>query len=622
MFNAPLQNLFQDHAALATLFTLTVIIVAGVTAQVAANYARIPAIGPLLLTGLILGPAGAAIVQPDLMGEDLRVVIRAAVAIVVFEGGMMLDVREIRHASRAVLGLVTVGLLITTALAGLASRLLIGWSWELSILFGAIVSVTGPTVIQPILQRVKVNRRVGITLKSEAIIADPLGVILAAVIFTAITNPRGWQHAGPNALATLGIGALAGLVVAALVWLTAGRFRLLPAQFTRIAILGAALTAYTAAELAAPEAGVLAVAVAGLAIGTLEIPHKNTVEEFKGDLASLAIAAVFILLAASLDLVDIVELGWRGLAVVALVMLAVRPIRVFLSTMGSELRTNEKLFISFLGPRGIVAASVAAFFALRLSDLGHADGRFIEALVFAVILGTVLIEGSAAGWLARVLNVMPQHIIIVGADAVGRRLAADLAAANESVSLIDTNVESLKHAASVPGVHVLAEDATNTDVLKRAGAADAKCLVAATSSDKVNLLICELARASFQVPRLVALVSSENSRAAFEVANIEVVDPHEATANTFENLLLRPSLYRLLTESGGKELVEEVAITSPVAIGRTLADLQMENVVMVALRRGESLIVPEGGTRLSQGDVVTLLGSENALEAARHQLRA
>src|SRR5690606_32811354 len=158
----------------------------GTSAQIIADRIRIPATGPLLLAGLIFGKAGIGLIQPEVLGTVLSVVIKAAVAIVIFEGGMLLDVREVRHASRAVIGLVTVGLLITTPLAGGLAHFFFGWGWGLSFLFGAIVSVTGPTVITPILQRVRVNRRVKMTLESESIIADPLGVILAALVFTAI----------------------------------------------------------------------------------------------------------------------------------------------------------------------------------------------------------------------------------------------------------------------------------------------------------------------------------------------------------------------------------------------------------------------------------------------------
>jgi NhaP-type Na+/H+ or K+/H+ antiporter len=616
----------NGHApALAVLATLVLVLLVGTTAQILADRLRAPATGPLLIAGLLFGPAALGLVQPEVLGVTLRVIVRAAVAVVIFEGGLLLNVGEIRHTSRAVAGLVSFGLLITTALAGLLAHLLLGWSWELSLLFGAIVSVTGPTVITPILQRVRVNRRVRSTLESESVIADPLGVILAALVFTAITTPGGWGYAAGHALMTLLAGALVGASVAALVWVLAGRFRLLPAKFARLGILGAALFAYTVAELLAHEAGVLAAAVAGIVVGTLDVPHKEQVEEFKGDIASMAISAVFILLAASLELNDLIGLGWRGAAVVALLMTFVRPVRVFLSTWGSELRTNEKWFVSFMGPRGIVAASVATFFALELTDAGYVEGRLLVSLVFAVVLATVLIEGSAAGWLARRFRVMPQHTIIVGADETGRLLAAELNQAGETVSLIDLNEDACAAAGDLRGVSVYCADATDPAVLRAAGAGEAKCLIAATSSDKVNLLVCHVARASFggeggggrRALRLIARANQAANLDAFAAAGIETMSPARAAATVLQNMVLRPSLLRLLAAGSDPERVVEVEVTRGGAEGKTLAELALHGCVAVALRRGEALIAPNGSTVLRAGDVLTLLGGGKAIEAAR-----
>jgi NhaP-type Na+/H+ or K+/H+ antiporter/uncharacterized protein with PhoU and TrkA domain len=613
-------HLRDTSPALAALSTIVLVLLIGTTAQILAERLRLPATGPLLLAGLLFGPALLGLVQPDVLDVGLRVIVRAAVAVVVFEGGLLLDVHELRHTSRAVVGLVTVGLLITTLLAGALAHLLLGWSWELSFLFGALVSVTGPTVITPILEKVRVNRRVKTTLESESVIADPLGVILAALIFTAITTPGGWRFAIPHALLTLLAGALVGACVAAFVWLTAGRFHLLPAKYARLAILGAALFAYTVAELLAHEAGVLAAAVAGIVVGTLDVPHKEQVEEFKGDLASIAISAVFILLAASLKPADLAALDWRDALVVALLMFVVRPVRVFLSTWGSELRRNEKAFISLLGPRGIVAASVATFFALELTDAGHAEGRWLVSLVFAVVLASVLIEGSAAAWMARVFKVMPKHTIIIGADETARLLATELSAAGETVSLVDTNEEACALANSLRGVRVFCADGTDLSVLRRAGAEDAKCLVAATPSDKVNLLVCQVARAAFGQMRMVARANSTANLAAFEAAGIETMSPVRAAATILENLVLRPSLFRLLTAGNGAEHIAEVIVTSSDSENQTLAKLALRGCVVVALRRGAQLIAPSGGTKLRAGDVLTLLGSEAAIEKARARL--
>lgn len=624
MFDSFIQHLHEAAPALAILATLVLVLLVGTSAQILAERLRVPATGPLLVAGLLFGPAVLGLVQPQLLDVTLRVVVRAAVAVVVFEGGLLLNVGELRHTSRAVVGLVSVGLLITTVLAALLVNLLLDWSWELSLLFGAIVSVTGPTVITPILQKVRVNRRVRSTLESESVIADPLGVILAALVFTAITTPGGWRYAVLHGLTTLLAGAVVGGGVACVVWIAAGRFRLLPSKFTRLGILGAALFAYTLAELLAHEAGVLAAAIAGIVTGTLDVPHKEQVEEFKGDIASIAISAVFVLLAASLELSDLWRLGWRGAVVVALLMLVVRPVRVFLSTWGSELRPNEKWFISFLGPRGIVAASVATFFALELTDAGYVEGRLLVSLVFAVVLATVLVEGSAVGWLARRFKVMPQHTIIVGADETGRLLAGELNRAGETVSLIDLNSEACAAAGDLRGVSLYCADATDAAVLRRAGAEDAKCLIATTSSDKVNLLVCQVARASFgggnERMRLVARANNSANLSAFESAGIETMSPARAAATILENMVLRPSLLRLLAAGGEPEHVIEVTVEREGCAGKTLAELALRGCVAAALKRDDKIIAPNGSTKLKAGDVLTLIGDEPALNAAREKL--
>ena len=613
-------HLKDQEPVLAILATLIAVILIGTAAQIFADRLRIPSTGPLLLAGLIFGEAGVGLVQPNVLGDVLRVVIKASVAVVVFEGGLLLDVRELRHASRAVVGLISVGLLITMGLAGLLAHFLFGWSWELSFLFGAIVSVTGPTVITPILQRVRVNRRVKLTLESESIIADPLGVILAALVFTAIISPRGLQAAIPTGIKTILAGVLTGFIVAFVVWILSDKFRLLPSKFTRIGILGAALASYTIAELVAHEAGVMAAAVAGITVGSLDIPHKEEVEDFKGDLASLAISAVFVLLAAGLEIGEITSLGWRGLLVVVLLMLVVRPIRVFLSTFGSELKTNEKWFISFLGPRGIVAASVATFFALELTDMGIAGANEFVALVFAVILATVAVQGSIAGRMAKFFKVMPQHIIIVGADETARMTAEKLIESGESLTLIDTNEENCFAAKEMRGASVVCADATRPDVQKKAGIGDAKCVIVATRSDKVNILVCQAIRAGFAEKRLVARVNDTSNLAAFEQAGIEVMSPPEATATILENIVLRPSLFNFLSKGLGEERIKEIRVGAKIPDDASIASLKLGNCVVIAVRRADDLITPRGATKIRNGDVLTILGEEADLEHALEQI--
>ncbi len=618
-------ELSQHSPVLAVLATLVCVLIIGTSAQILAERLGLPATGPLLIAGLLFGPDIIGLVQPDILKERdlLNLIVRIAVAIIVFEAGLLLNIYDLRHTSRAVTGLVTVGLLITTFLAGILAHYLMGISWEISFLFGATVSITGPTVITPILQKVKVNRRVRSTLESESIIADPLGVILAAIIFTAIVYKGDWNYVITHGIEIIIAGALTGIAVGLAIWLLSGRFHLLPSKFTRLGILGSALVAYTVAELFAHESGVLAAAVAGVAIGSFDIPHKIEVEEFKGDLASISISAVFILLAASLRLSDLYSLGWQGPAVVLLIMVLVRPIRVFLSTVGSELKQNEKLFISFLGPRGIVAASVATFFSLELIAKGTyaADAKIFVTLVFAVILGTVLIEGSAAGWSAKFFKVMPRLTVIIGADETGRLLAEKLVEEGESVSMIDTNEENCVAAKGLRGVNVYCNDATDIEVLRTAEVPTAKVIIVATPSDKVNILISQVIRSNFGDKRIVSRANTTTNISAFREAGIETMSPVQASVAVLENMVLRPSLFKLLsTEDTSEEKIDEVRVRSRKSVGKSLAQLHLKGILIVAIRRNGKLIPPNGSTILRYDDILTLLGDFKSLDNAKKDL--
>jgi NhaP-type Na+/H+ or K+/H+ antiporter/uncharacterized protein with PhoU and TrkA domain len=616
-----LLDLNQYQPVLAILATLVLVLAVGTAAQILAERMKLPAIGPLLIAGLLFGPDIIGLVQPTILSDKdiLSLIVRIAVAVIVFEGGMLLNVYDLRHTSRAVTGLVTVGLLITTFLAGIFAHYIIGISWEIAFLFGATISITGPTVITPILQKVNVNRRVRSTLESESIIADPLGVILASIIFTAIIYPGDWIYVTRHGLETLAAGTIVGILVGLFIWLISNRLHLLPAKFSRIVILGSALISYTVAELFAHESGVLAAAIAGIAVGTLDIPHKHEIEEFKGDLASIAISAVFILLAANVRLSDLTALGWQAFLVVMLIIFVVRPIRVFLSTFGSELKRNEKLFISFLGPRGIVAASVATFFSLELIERGYVeDGNIFVTLVFAVILGTVLIEGTAAGWTAKFFRVMPRLTVIIGADETARLLAQRLVEAGEFVSMIDTDEENCSAAKDLKGVNVFCEDATNTSVLRQAGVPTAKAVIVATPSDKVNILISQVVRSNFGDKRVVARANTTSNMSAFEDAGIETMSPVQASVAILENMVLRPSLFQLLASTQPEEeKIDEVQVTSRRALNRSLADLHLRGCLVVALRRGGDLIQPSGATVLRYNDILTILGDDKSLEKAK-----
>jgi NhaP-type Na+/H+ or K+/H+ antiporter len=441
--------------SLQLLVTVVVMLVAGLSAQIAAYRLGLPSIVLLLLTGIMLGPDGLRLIDPTIFGPGLRTIVTACVAVIVFESVLRIDMQELRRVSRQVVALSTLGVGITTTAAALAARWVAGLGWEAAWLFGAIASITGPTVIIPIVRRLALGPQLKATLEGESVFADAVGVLLAAAILGLISA----EHADAAHGALLFAGQLAaGTAIGAGVAL-AGRALLLrllplPGEYVRLGVLCLALTAFTVAEVLTRNLGILAVAVAAIVVGLRPLPYTETIKQFKGDLTLICLGLVFLLLATRLKVAQIFGLGWPGLATVAILMLLVRPLGVFVSTIGSALTYRERAFMAALGPRGIVAASAATFFALELEGLGVAGGEGLKALVFLLVIATVTIEGGGAPWVARWLGVVPRRTVIIGGDREARRYAELLQARGDAVQIWDDEIDRIHHllARNLPGI--------------------------------------------------------------------------------------------------------------------------------------------------------------------------
>ncbi|MEA1930253.1 MAG: sodium:proton antiporter [Euryarchaeota archaeon] len=397
------------------LITLVAAIVAlGVGAQLLAAKYRVPSVLFLIGAGLAIGPEGLGLITPETFGASLSTIVGVSVAIIVFEGSFRLDAEAIRTGPRAVRRLVTVGAALTFLGTALTVRLLVGPSWDISLLIAALLVATGPTVITPILAVVPVRETVATTLETEGIVNDVTASVLAVVLFKAMTaqalRPRGYVFLF---LQRLVLGVLIGLLIAAVV-----RYLLtevdLPAraapQTARLLTLAGAVVAFAAADSVFSEAGIVAAATAGFTLGNLELPHRDTILQFKQDVTLLVLSFVFITLAALLEFSELFALGLAGLAVVAVLMFVLRPAVVFVSTVGGGFSMRERLFISLVGPRGIIPASVATLFAIRLqTDTPPSDPAGAEILlgtVFLVILVTVVVEAGFARQIAGTLGVI------------------------------------------------------------------------------------------------------------------------------------------------------------------------------------------------------------------------
>ena len=488
------------------LLTLAAAAVAGLFAQVLGDRWRIPAIVPLLVIGMVLGPSGVGLVQPAALGSGLAVLVKLAVAVILFDGALNLRLDDLRGALRDVRNLATVGALVTWIGAGLAAWLIAGFSGRLSVVFGALVTVTGPTVVQPLMRRVRVSRRLKTVLEGEAILIDPIGAFLAITVVNVLLGLAGvrpigffatlWSYAGRIIVG----GALGVAGAFALSWLL-NRRGLVSSELANLVALVAVWGVFGLSEAIKSESGIMSSVAMGLTMQSGTIPGERLLRRFKEQLTVLGISLIFILLSANLPLSVVMAEGVRGLLTVLALMWIVRPLSVWAALRNSTLTIRERMFVAWISPRGIVAASVASLFALELTEAGIVEGERMLAITFLTIAVTVTVQGLTAGPVARLLgleSLRGRRVIVVGAGPLALSLASVIRRYDRPVTVIDRNAELVDRARSID-VEAVAGNALDEPVLEAAGADEAESVVALTSNPEVNALAAHLAHDAFGV---------------------------------------------------------------------------------------------------------------------------
>lgn len=409
---------------------LAVVICLGVAAQLVAERLKIPSIIVLLGAGLAVGP-GLGWVEPDaLYGDLLFPAVSAAVGILLFEGGLSLRFQEIGGVRLVVLRLLTIGAVVAAAVGAGAAWAVGGLPLGPAILFGAIMVVTGPTVVVPLLRQARLRPRVANVLRWEGIVVDPVGAVLAVVVLEVLVEEDGGGGEALRAITrTAGAGVLVGLVAAALLLLVLRR-ELVPDHLENAVVFVTVLGSLAAADALFHEAGLVATTVLGVVLANQRRVPIRRIAEFHESIAVLLVPLMFILLAARVRGPDLERNLLPALAVLAVLVLVGRPLSVWASTIGSTLKTRERSYIAAMAPRGIVAASVSALFGLRLEEQGVAGGNDLAALTFLVVAGTVVVYGAAAVPLARRLRIdapEPAGFVLVGAPRWAASLGATLA---------------------------------------------------------------------------------------------------------------------------------------------------------------------------------------------------
>ncbi len=442
------------------------IIILGIVAQWMAWRLKLPAILPLILIGLLVGPIatlytedGAKIIEPIwngtkglFPGDGLYYFVSLAISIILFEGGLTLKRSEIATTGPVISKLITLGSTVTFFGAGMATHFIFELSWPLSFLFAALIIVTGPTVITPILRNIPLKKEVSAILKWEGILIDPIGALVAVLVYEFI-SVEGGQAVTQTALIAFGkillFGFSFGFTFAhALVFVIKKKF--IPHYLLNVASLSMVLLVFVTSDLFAHESGLLAVVVMGMVMGNINLPNLKELLYFKESLSVLLISILFILLAANITIDQLMLLyDWRTAMLFGAIILIVRPLGVFLSSAGATLSLKEKFFIGWVGPRGIVAAGIASLFGSKLVANGTAGAEYITPLVFMVVLGTVLLNATTARLVAKWLGVFlkkSEGILIVGAAPASRLIAKYLQDHKRHVVLIDSNETNIAKA--------------------------------------------------------------------------------------------------------------------------------------------------------------------------------
>ncbi|MEA5620497.1 cation:proton antiporter [Cronbergia sp. UHCC 0137] len=487
---------------------IVVTVLAGISSQVIATYLKLPSIVLLLLIGILLGGDGIGLLHPHSLGSGLEVIVSLATAIILFEGGLKLDLQELSRVSLSLQLLVTLGTLITLVGGSMAAHWLGEFPWNIAFLYASIVVVTGPTVIGPLLKQINVDRQVATLLEGEGVLIDPVGAILAFVVLDTILNGDTDPFKAIMGLVMrLGVGASIGGLGGYLMSWIFKRANALSFELKNLVVLAMLWGLFTLAQMIRTESGVMTTVIAGVVFANSSVPEERLLRSFKNQLTILSVSVLFILLAADLSIASVLALGWGSLFTVLVLMFVVRPINILLCTWNSNLNWRQKLFLSWVAPRGIVSASVASLFAILLTQRGVNGGDSIKALVFLTIIMTVFCQGLTAGWIVKWLRITSKDAtgaLIVGCNPLSLLIARFFQERGEEVVIIDTDPQCFPQA-EAQNLRVIASSALDTEVLEEAGIASMGTFVAMTNNGEVNFVLAQRAAEEFSPPRVLAV---------------------------------------------------------------------------------------------------------------------
>jgi NhaP-type Na+/H+ or K+/H+ antiporter/mannitol/fructose-specific phosphotransferase system IIA component (Ntr-type) len=581
----------MDQSTHQMMITVVAALAAGGGLMTLCRKLRLPAIVLLLAGGILLGPEMLGVVHPEGLGNSLQVFVSLAVGLILFEGGLTLDLNGYRTTSTVIRRLLSFGVLITWFGVAIAIWLIFGKRPSEALLAASLVIVTGPTVIIPLLRRIRIRENLHSILHWEGVLIDPIGVFIALLCYEVfLQQAGGWAVANflVRILAGLGVGVVGGLIIHGVF-----RFRWIPAEMANVFVLSSAGLVFGAAESLRSESGLLAVTVAGFLLGLCKLPELKQVRQFKAEISDLLIGMLFILLTARLQFSQFQNLGLTGLVAIGAIVFWIRPLNILACTWKSGLDWREKLFLGWVAPRGIVAASMASLFAMGLQQSGADDPRFVETFTYSVIIMTVVLQGFTAGPLAQLLGLKrrtPNDWLIVGAHAFGRELARFIGqTGGRRAVLLDSNARDVA-LAKAAGLEAIEANVLDPELETHQNLQGIGHLLAVTDNEDLNELACERWRESLGPDNLCRWAATSQSPRHHARPGIGTI--------VFSGLP-KPSLI-----SGELERSETTMQIATVSAGESLPE---GNMLLSITRKGVLQPAPTSGNQLKETVVALMM---------------
>jgi len=593
--------MFPDTATPTATFIIAVVI--ATAAQMLANRFRFPPILLWLVAGMVLGPFGLHAMHVETIEPALHTLIELGLAIILFEGGLNLNLKALRENGWVVGNLVLIGPLVTMMIGGSAAHYIVGMDWTLALLFGALVSVGGPTVIMPIVRQMRLGRNISHVLTAEAMLIDVIGAMLAIVMLQVVlTSNMTASHVAMDILYKVVVGAAVGLAGGHLLgWLLGSQWAK-DFEIRTVLTLTSAWGLFLVADSISAQAGLLAMLMMGATLQRMEVHDIQRLKHFKGSLSMLLISVLFVLLAANMDLYVMYEYLWQGLLLCVILGVVVRPLIVFLSTLGSHLSTNESIFLAGMAPRGVVAAAITSLFALILQQNGYPQAEMLLAMVYIVIIVSVLGYSGFASRLKKILEIEggdERSVLIIGGGQVGAELGRALGEDRE-IRFLDLNSEvigGLKRS----GYDAVCGNALDPLYWEICHAEEIGCALIMTGSSDHNLLIARLAHEHFHIPEIYIALQEED-----EVKHASMI--HQLQTR---RLFAKPYNYTYWNDQAyRKRLAYESRFIEPdsALIGVRMADARIQHGVQpVAIVRDGLTLVPYDGLIFEIGDEIKML---------------